>query len=96
MNDVKNAFLDYTNCSFDTFSIQGVIAEKLCGFRSGQMEVALVSTIGVKQLYDIMNELQKYREVQRISYIHTAICHYVNDNNGSFKRGTYVKKLLVK
>lgn len=96
MNDVKNAFLDYTNCSFDTFSIQGVIAEKLCGFRSGQMEVALVSTIGVKQLYDIMNELQKYREVQRISYIHTAICHYVNDNNGSFKRGTYEEKIACK
>ena len=96
MNDVKITFLDLENVSFEMFSEQGRISEKICGFMDGYMEIAFVNAIGIDRLYGFMEQLQKHRDVQRISYIHTAICHYVNDGKGSFKYGGIEQRIASK
>lgn len=96
MRDVKDSFLDYENVSFDAFSEQGHIAEKLCGFTGSFMEVTFVKTIGLDQLLGIMDSLYERKDIQRISYIHTAVAHYVNDGKGSFRDGNIEQKIASK
>lgn len=96
MTDVKTAFLDYANHSFDAFLTQGTIAEKFCGYKSGQLEVKLTSVVDLSKLCEIIDEFKKNKETQRINYVHTMICHFVKTRNGSFKPGTYEEKIAEK
>lgn len=87
LNDVKISFIDYESTSFDVFSEQGKIAEKFCGYGEGQLEVAFVKSIGLDSLKNILKALHEKGDVQRISYIHTSIAHYVAVGQGSYKNG---------
>ena len=87
LSDVVKSFANCETTSFDVFSEQGRIAEKFCGYGDGQLEIAFVKAVGLDSLCDQLDVLLEKADVQRISYIHTSIAHYVSSGNGSYKNG---------
>lgn len=88
LDDVVRTFSDCENLSFNVFTEQGKVAERFCGYKEGELEVAFVNSIGLESLCGQIDNLRKCGDIQRISYIHTSVAHYVSAGYGSYENGS--------
>lgn len=101
LNDVCEAFIDYKETKFEKFLELGKIAEKICGYKEGELETAIFETISGSKMYQLIETLHTIplpEAYSRILYAHTALCYYVENKKGTFKGDSYesnISKIII-